>query len=226
MGKKMALALQQGMMGLGGQNVTAFYRIGPILVCEQGARLRKLDLKVAGADAAHWWRTGKVPLRPTPTMEPRRRFTGYTVKEAKAAAVRELTEGRIAQIRVVQEVQSDRVTAEGLTQEEATQAAKKRVPSEATDVGEPQVTQKGDTGILDAVEATGQKEARSALRGRIPQGARLRNLECIVEPRKGFLGFSKRMGQWQANWTLPFRVEVVFKRPAVVEAILREADQS
>ena len=44
-----------------------FYSISPVLVCEQGAKLRNLDLKVAAADAAHWWATGKVPLRATPS---------------------------------------------------------------------------------------------------------------------------------------------------------------
>lgn len=38
----------------------------PILVCEQGARKRGLDLQVAAADARYWWETGLVPLRPTP----------------------------------------------------------------------------------------------------------------------------------------------------------------
>jgi hypothetical protein len=38
----------------------------PILMCEQGARKRGLDLDVATADARHWWETGMVPLRPTP----------------------------------------------------------------------------------------------------------------------------------------------------------------
>lgn len=38
----------------------------PILVCEQGAKLRELDLEVAAADAQHWWETGLVPLRATP----------------------------------------------------------------------------------------------------------------------------------------------------------------
>jgi len=38
----------------------------PILVCEQGARLRRLDLEVAANDATHWWKTGLVPFRPTP----------------------------------------------------------------------------------------------------------------------------------------------------------------
>ena len=38
----------------------------PVLVCEQGAKLRGIDLTVAAADARRWWKTGKAPLRPTP----------------------------------------------------------------------------------------------------------------------------------------------------------------
>ncbi len=38
----------------------------PIIVCEQGARLRHLDLGAARQDMEHWWNTGMVPLRPTP----------------------------------------------------------------------------------------------------------------------------------------------------------------
>jgi len=49
-----------GILGSG------FYRLGPILVCEQGAKLRGLDLEVAATDAKHWWKTGFVPLRATP----------------------------------------------------------------------------------------------------------------------------------------------------------------
>jgi hypothetical protein len=51
-----------------GTNISysGFYRLDPILVCEQGAKLRNLDLEVAAADAKYWWETGKVPLRTTP----------------------------------------------------------------------------------------------------------------------------------------------------------------
>jgi len=38
----------------------------PILMCEQGARRRGLDMEIAAADARYWWETGLVPLRPTP----------------------------------------------------------------------------------------------------------------------------------------------------------------
>jgi len=56
---------EQQRANLGG-GVTGFYRLGPILVCEQGAKLREIDLEVAAADAKHWWETGQVPLRATP----------------------------------------------------------------------------------------------------------------------------------------------------------------
>jgi len=52
---------------LGGSDFVGFFRLGPILVCEQGAKLRNLDLEVASTDARHWWETGKVPLRATPS---------------------------------------------------------------------------------------------------------------------------------------------------------------
>lgn len=38
----------------------------PILMCEQGARRRGLELHVAAEDAQYWWHTGMAPLRPTP----------------------------------------------------------------------------------------------------------------------------------------------------------------
>jgi len=48
------------------QEIIYRYRLGPVLVCEEGAKLRNLDLEVAAADAKHWWETGLVPLRATP----------------------------------------------------------------------------------------------------------------------------------------------------------------
>lgn len=51
------------------------FRLGPILMCAEGAHLRKVDLVVAAADARYWWKKGLVALRPTPlagTPEARR----------------------------------------------------------------------------------------------------------------------------------------------------------
>jgi hypothetical protein len=38
----------------------------PTLMCEQGARKRKLDLEIAAKDAKYCWEMGLAPLRPTP----------------------------------------------------------------------------------------------------------------------------------------------------------------
>ena len=38
----------------------------PIAMCEEAARRRGLDFETAAGDFTHWWRTGLVPLRPTP----------------------------------------------------------------------------------------------------------------------------------------------------------------
>jgi len=43
--------------------------LSPVLTCEQGARLRNLDMTVAAQDAQWWWKTGQVPCRPTPTRD-------------------------------------------------------------------------------------------------------------------------------------------------------------
>lgn len=43
--------------------------VTPTLMCEQGARLRGLDLEVAAADARRWWDTAEAPLRPTPLAD-------------------------------------------------------------------------------------------------------------------------------------------------------------
>ncbi len=62
--KRTQIELEFG--GMGFLQVGGFFRTGPILMCEQGAKLRHLDLETAAADAAYWWKTGKVPLRSTP----------------------------------------------------------------------------------------------------------------------------------------------------------------
>ncbi len=61
-----AMQLKQKKMRASVLSFTGFYRLGPILVCEKGAKLRNLDLEVAAADAKFWWKTGFVPLCETP----------------------------------------------------------------------------------------------------------------------------------------------------------------
>ena len=50
-----------------GANIPSLLLISkPILMCEQGARKRRLNMEIAAEDARYWWNTGLVPLRPTP----------------------------------------------------------------------------------------------------------------------------------------------------------------
>jgi hypothetical protein len=52
---------ETGGIIFGGKNV-----MHPVVVCEQGARLRNLDLQVAAQDFDLWMSCGRIPCRPTP----------------------------------------------------------------------------------------------------------------------------------------------------------------
>jgi hypothetical protein len=97
------------------------------------------------------------------------RFEGPTLAKAKANAVRELTDDRIASIEAIRDLTPAHVAGEGSTQEEALQAAKKRIPSDAIEVEEPRVTKEGDAGVV-TVEKEEEMEARNPLRGLSPKG--------------------------------------------------------
>jgi hypothetical protein len=60
--RRSEFASSYGFPVIGGIGV----RIGPILMCEQGAKKRGIDLEIAANDAKYWWKTGKVPLRAPP----------------------------------------------------------------------------------------------------------------------------------------------------------------
>jgi hypothetical protein len=57
----------------------------PMLVCEQAAKLRSLDLEAAADDARRWWENGKVPLRSTPIVGNRDNLSGKGKAESKSA---------------------------------------------------------------------------------------------------------------------------------------------
>lgn len=58
--------IQRMSAQLGGIITSGSGVFAPILMCEQGAKKRGIDLDVAATDAKHWWKTGEVPCRPTP----------------------------------------------------------------------------------------------------------------------------------------------------------------
>src|SRR4030042_4890790 len=75
-----------------GEKFIDIYRLGPILVCKQGAKLRGLDLEIAEADAKHWWETGQVPLRVTPLARRKpKKDANYTQAAATSSSNSEFT---------------------------------------------------------------------------------------------------------------------------------------
>lgn len=206
-----------GSIIIGGSGVFA-----PILVCEQGAKLRNLDLEVAAADAKYWWETGHVPLRATPTAKTQSRiFQGESVQEAEEAAKAQIPEDQIVSLDVKREVKEDRAEGEGRNTSEAIEQAKAHLPSEAFDVGEAEIIREGLNGVVE-VSAYSEDDARVAWKSKAPEGASLESIECSLTPKKGFLGLGKQNGTWKVNWSLPYLARVSFKTPAEVTVHFKE----
>jgi hypothetical protein len=190
--------------------------VAPILMCEQGARKRKLDLEIAAADARYWWETGLVPLRPTPKSRVQsRQFQGNTVEAAKAAAARAIPAEQIRDLQVTQQVEEKYAEGEGASAEEAIRAAQGRVPAVAFEVSAAEITQEGQQGTIQ-VQADSETQAHQAWVGCVPVGASAENVRCLTPPVKGFLGMGKRAGLWEVEWSVPFIARISYKSPAVV----------
>lgn len=186
------------------------------LMCEQGARKRKLDMEVAAADAAHWWKTGKAPLRVTPiSLYDTFTFLGRTEKQARDAAAKGMPSPRVHDIRVTQKVRTKSATAARKTAEGALKASRDKVPDDAFDVSEGEIVQEADQGTVKA-EAYSQEDAQELCKQAAPTGASVKEATCVTEPSKGFLGVGKKPGVWQADWSKPFRAKVTYKLPAEV----------
>ena len=88
--KAMQQSSEQMRASFGGM-FKGFYRLGPILVCKQGAKLRGLDLEIAATDAKHWWETGQVPLRVTPLANRKPKDANYTQAATTGSSNAEFT---------------------------------------------------------------------------------------------------------------------------------------
>lgn len=193
----------------------------PILMCEQGARKRGLDMQVAAADAKYWWETGLVPLRATPIIQIQsKQFEGRTVEEAKAAASAIPSE-KVCDLQVTRDVQEKAAEGEGKDAEAAVKATRAKVPTGAFDVGSAEITSQGQRGTVE-IQAYSETEARRTWKSRAPAEASLEKMECLLAPSKGFLGVGKKQGSWRAHWFIPFKAKVSFKLPAVVTVRFRE----
>lgn len=208
---------------LGGVRIFAGSGVfAPILMCEQGARRRRLDMEVAAADAKYWWETGLVPLRPTPILALKsQQFEGRTVEEAKAAAANAIPAEKVREMEVTRHPQKKTIDGEGKDAEAAIQAAKAKVPAGAFDIGPAQITREGQRGTVE-IQAYSEVEARRAWKSRVPAEASLEKMECLLAPSSGFLGLGKKPGSWRAHWYTPFRAQISLQLPAVVTVRFQE----
>lgn len=204
-----------------------FYRLGPILVCEQGAKLRKLDLRVAHEDAKHWWATGEVPLRPTPIMTAKTRvFKGYSLEEAKVLAKKEIPADAIDKIEVISDVKTEEKVNYDVTFEKTTQELKKIIPKEAFDVEDIATRGEEKEGTADvelpSINAT-QRHLQYQMRQYIPnihKDAKFIKVECVI-PEKKFLGFVLKPGTWRIYWKTTVCACVTYKMPAEIKVYLK-----
>lgn len=115
--KDAAKKLQRLQKQLGGGLIIAASGVfTPVLVCKRGARLRKLDLEVAAADARYWWKTGKVPLRPTP-------LAGKQSKSKKKTAVKPKADADI--LALIERLKSDNFNIQSEALDQLNDLAKK-----------------------------------------------------------------------------------------------------
>jgi len=190
----------------------------PMLLCEQAARRRDLDLEVAAEDAANWWKTGRAPLRATPKRQIKfREAKAKTAEEAQERARASVTTGRLLGVELVKDVQSRSAAGNGATAEAAKEAAASRMPEDAFDVQPMRIIQEGGSGAIQ-VEASNEMDAKAALRKQAPRSAQIDSLECKSPPKLGVLGLGKKPGAWVAKWSAPFVAEVEYKVPAVARA--------
>ncbi len=189
----------------------------PMLLCQDAARRRNLDLDAAATDTAHWRETGSVALRASPRRELKfSEFTGTSIDAAQQRARDDLGDTLIG-TDIVRDIQETSATAQGDTADEALTAATARVPDFAFDVKPAEIIQEGERGRVTVTEFD-ESDARRAWRREAPRGAELVNLETEEVPKKGIVGLGKKPGKWAAEWSAPFYAKVTYKIPAMVQA--------
>jgi len=146
-----------------------------------------------------------------------RQFYGKTEQEAMGAARKAgIASDNIRELKVTRPAQSGRAEGVGADRDEAIDAAKGRVPADAFGVGEAEIIQTGEDGVLE-IQAQTELVARQESNATVSRKeASVDRLECTVAPRKGFLGMGKKPGMWKAYWSVPFKAQVSYRLSAEV----------
>jgi|GEM_PF-1379080 len=220
--------------------------ITSILVCEQGARARGLDLATAAADARHWWLTHKVPLRATPLAgrgaldqseepdAPKEPAVFTREIRAEAASLEEATAALEAQLKAGETIISRKTVTNGDprsvrgkadTLKGAFAQARQRVPKGASGIVERELSAGGREAFSIVVEAFSEEEAKEAAKRegkrRACKGkARLESVKLLEAGKKGFLGIGRKPSRYEASMSdyWPAEVEISFTPPITLSA--------
>ena len=108
---------------------------------------------------------------------------------------------------------------EGDSEDDATEKAKTKLPQGASITGK-KIFQEGKKGAT-IVDTFGEQAARLHIEDRsipheAPEGAIVTSIECIREPRTGFLGLGTKPGTYKVSWRLPWKVTQTYRRKKVV----------
>jgi hypothetical protein len=140
------------------------------------------------------------------------KFQGKTADEAMTAAqAAAVPNAKTQSIKVTHDVVANAAEGMGADADGAIEAAKRKVPAEAFDVGAAEIVRSGGQGEI-------RVEAESATKAfaEAPEGAGFVGTTCLVEPKPGFLGIGKKPGVFSFAWTRPFRARIPYKLPAEV----------
>jgi len=121
---------------------------------------------------------------------------------------------RIYGLEVIRAAQELCTEGEGNSTSTAIEAAKARVPQDAFDVRTAQIVQQSQEETVE-IQALSETQARQRAGTQAPQGAKIEIVNCIIEPKGGFLGIGKKEGFWKVRWSKPFRARISYKSPAV-----------
>lgn len=111
------------------------------------------------------------------------------------------------------------VQGEGDSEEEATEKAKTKLP-EGASVTKKEIAQEGKQEATD-VEAFYEETARwkiesYPLQHQTPEGIKVTSVECIRQPRSGFMGLGTKPGSYKVHWRLPWKVNLTYRHKKIV----------
>jgi len=221
----------------------------PILACKQGATLRGIDLEVAAADAKYWWKTGLVPLRPTPLagspeareerellgLEKTIEVGANSLDEARDELKSQLPEGfQIISEQVISDGTLQTIKGLGSTAEAAFIELQSKVPKGAEIVEKREIWKKelgasAQKTIKLTVAALDEQSARSnaeqSAKERSSNEITVRSITLVIGGKKGFLGIGRRPNHYEVELLehLPAAVEITYRPRVKVAARMGRA---